>query len=170
MTYIWRRQTHTTFQTNLGGWWVDARGEGATYIRSRFRWGFYGDTPNDIDLQNAASFQITMGLVCVYGDGSETPPDPRLDGDDVYPIGRRWIYWETRSVYPTAISPEQGVVTWRDTGSTEETDTKAMVSAGTPPAGQTLNLWASWSSYGDWRAAFGNSVLWIGIANLIRFV
>jgi hypothetical protein len=167
MTTVWRRQTHTSFTTTVGSWWIDAIPAGSKYVRCRFRWGFYGDSPFEVDIQSYSTSIITMGLCTTYGNGTETPPNPRTNGNDQAPPAQRWIYWETRGVYPTAMSKEGGVITWRDTGSTEETDTKSQVLAAAPPAGDTLNLWASWALAGNWSGDAGNSSIWIGISDLV---
>lgn len=164
--YVWRRQNFTDFTTNLGSWWIDAIPAGARYVRCRFRWGFYGDTPFEVDLQSYAAIQITMGLVTTYGNGTEAVPNPVTQSNDQAPPANRWIYWETRSAYVTAMSQGGGVVTWRDTGSTEETDTKAQVKAAAPPPGESLNLWATWATSLDWSGDAGNSSIWITMSDL----
>ena len=164
--YVWRRQNFTSNTTNLGSWWIDAIGAGHTYVRCHFRWGFYGDSPFEVDMQSYADIQVTWGLVTTYGNGTETPPDPVTHSNDQDPPAQRWIYWETRSVYPTAMSQPGGVITWRDTGSSEFTDTKAMVKAASPPAGDTLNLWATWKTSFNWSGDTGNSTIWMMISDL----
>lgn len=165
--YVWRRQRFATVQTFTGGWWIDAIAAGSKYVRCHFRWGFYGDSPADVDLQSYAEQAVSFGLVTTYGNGTETPPNAVTQSNDQAPPANRWIYWETRYVVPITISAESGVATWRDTSSSEPTDTKAQVLAAAPPAGDTLNLWASWQTTFDWAADLGNSVLWVSISDLV---
>jgi hypothetical protein len=164
--YVWRRQTFASTNTLQGQWWIDAIPAGTKYVRCHFRWGFYGDSPFNVDLQTYAESMMVLGLCTTYGNGTETPPLAITQSNDQAPPTQRWIYWEGRSAYPTAMSEAGGVVTWRDTGGTEPTDTKAMVLAAAPPAGQTLNLWASWENTFNWAADAGNSVIYISISDL----
>lgn len=127
---------------------------------------FYGDTPVEFDLQQTAANIITFGLATTIGNGSETPPDPRTQSGDVAPPTQRWIYWETRAPIVTALSADAGIATWRDSGSTEPTDTKAQVLAQGLPGGDTLNLWAIWRPALGWDPA-GSFALSLGISMLV---
>ena len=140
---------------------------GQTYVRVHFRWGVYGDTTAVIDMQAVAGNLITMGLVTTIGDGTETAPNARTASGDASPPTQRWIYWETRQVQPVVISTESGVITWRDTGSTEPTDTKGQVlSTGFAP-GPTLNLWATWAAPFAWDAS-GIAQVWFAASVLYK--
>lgn len=164
--YVWRRQTQTSFSTSAGSWWIDAIPAGARYVRCHFRWGFYGDSPFETDLQEYTNTIVVMGLCTTYGNGSETPPNVLTQSNDQDPPAQRWIYWEGRGVYVTSIAEASNIVTWRDTGSSEPTDTKAQVKAAAPPAGDTLNLWAVWGLTGSWSGDVGNSSIHIAISDL----
>jgi hypothetical protein len=51
-------------------------------------------------------------------------------------------------------------VNYNSSGPGEPVQTKAMVSAKTIPAGQTLNVWFSWAAARAWDAT-GNVNLWV---------
>lgn len=167
MTFAWRRDTGTSSSLPVGSSWLHAIPAGQTYIRCRFRWGFYGDSSILTDLGAISSNIVTFGLVTTIGNGSETPPNARSGSGDVSPPTERWIYWETRAPVISAISHDAGVVAWRDAGSTEQTDTKGQVLATGLPGGDTLNLWASWASVSSWDSS-GSFNLWFGISMLTK--
>jgi hypothetical protein len=140
---------------------------GQTYIRVHFRWGVYGDTTDRIDMQAIASNLITLGLVTTIGDGTEIAPNARSAANDADPPTQRWIYWETRQMHPTVVNPDAGVITWRDTGSTEPTDTKGQVLATGFDPSLTLNLWASWAAPFAWDPS-GIAALWVAASVLYK--
>jgi hypothetical protein len=106
-----------------------------------------------------------MGLVTTYGNGTETPPDPVAAPADAAPPTLRWIWWEVRAPVVTAVDAAAGVVTWTDSGPQERVDAQAQVKAVGVPAGDTLNLWASWRGYGSWDAS-GAVAIWVGASVL----
>lgn len=167
MALDWVRSTSLSTSAEQGSTLLGKLNNGQTYVRVHFRWGFYGDTPDVISYENDAANLISLGLVTTYGDGTETPPAARLDSGDAAPPTLRWIYWETRQVVPVLISPAAGLAIWRDTGSSEPTDTKGQVLAQGVPGGQTLNLWASWQMAATWEPN-GTAQVWLGASVLYK--
>lgn len=167
MTFSWVRTTSVSDLTQQGSTLLGKLNGGQTYIRVHFRWGFYGDTP---DIRSPFDIQdniITLGLVTTIGDGTETPPAARTASNDAAPPTQRWIYWETRGLTPSVISPDAGLMIWRDVGSTEPTDTKGQVLATGLPGGDTLNLWASWQMPFAWDT-YGSARVWLGASVLYK--
>jgi len=162
---VWTRTTATSPNWQLGHVLLGRFTAGQTFLRAHFRWGVVADTSIDIDYYSVYQNIISLGLVTTVGDGTETPPDARLQSGDQAPPTQRWVYWETRSMRPNDLAPSTGSVGWVDTGSTEETSTKGQVKATGLPAGQTLNLWASWSSTFAWDPT-GSAMVWLGASVL----
>jgi hypothetical protein len=133
---------------------------GATLLRTRFGWGFYGDTSATTDLQNVSQNLQVMGLCTTYGTGGEAVPDARIDPTDQDPPTNRWIYWEARAPRLAAYNATAELAFWQDSGAQEPVDSKSMVSSKTIPEGDTLNLWASWSAASAWDDT-GNVNLWL---------
>lgn len=167
MALAWVRSTGVSDSVEQGSILLGKLSNGQTYVRVHFRWGFYGDSPDVISYFDGASNIISFGLVTTFGDGTETPPAARTDSGDAAPPTLRWIYWETRGVVPVVISPESGLAIWRDTSSSEPTDTKGQVLATGVPGGQTLNLWASWQMPFPWISN-GNAKVWLGASVLYK--
>lgn len=167
MTFAWVRTVSLSNSYQQGSTLLGRLNNGQTYIRVHFRWGMYGDTTDRIDMQQIASNLISFGLVTTFGDGTETPPGARSAPNDAAPPTRRWIYWETRQPAPVVVNPDAGVITWKDTGSSEPTDTKGQVLATGVPGGQTLNLWASWQAPFTWDPS-GIAALWLGASVLYK--
>jgi hypothetical protein len=140
---------------------------GSAIIRNRIRWGFYADTSNLVDAAFVAQNVFTFGLVTTVGNGTEIPPDPRTGAFDADPPTQRWIYWECRAPVVSSWDSSGGVVAWRDSGATEETQTKGQVLATGLPGGDTLNLWATWNSPYSWDSS-GSVTMWYGISTLLH--
>lgn len=164
--------TYNWFRTNNGGvgWhsnatWQCAIPAGSTYRRVRFSWGFAGWTPSIVDIQPMCELQAVMSLVTTIGNGSETPPNPATTPADVDPPTQRFLWYESRTAVVTAIDNDAGLITYRDSGPQEIVDTRAQVLATGIPAGDTLNLWASWGTGGTWDAS-GNMAFWLATAVL----
>jgi hypothetical protein len=132
---------------------------GATLLRVHFGWGFYGDTTTTADLQAVSQNIQVMGICTTVGDGSETPPEARVEPYDVAPPTERWVYWESRAPKLAAYSATDQLVFWQDSGAQEPADTKGMVSAKSIAEGSTLGVWASWQSANPWDPT-GNVDLW----------
>jgi hypothetical protein len=166
-TYSWRREIFVTPSTGFNYVWLNAIPGGQTYVRQHIRWGFTADTSFETDLNFTAANVITFGLVTTVGNGSEIPPDPRTAAGDADPPTQRWIYWETRGIYMSAMSGSKGVVAWRDTGSTEESQTKGQVLATGLPSGDTLNLFGVFSAPYPWPSD-GNALVWCAVSMLTK--
>lgn len=145
---------------------LDSLGAGITLRRVRFRWGFYGDTSPSADLAFAAVNLMTFGIVTTVGNGTETPPNPRTASYDADPPTQRWIYWETRAPVVTAVDSAGGIVTWKDSGSTEETSTRGQVLATGLPEGDNLNVWITTAAAYDWDPS-GSAIIWYAWSMLI---
>lgn len=167
MANVWTRGIQTNNFYNFGFTQLVALSAGQTILRMRFRWGFYADSSPLNDLAFVASNVLTLGFVTTIGNGSEFVPDARANSGDQAPPAERWLYWETRQPVVTSLGQTDGIVTWRDSGSTEETQTRAMVKAPIMGSGDTLNLWASWASPFAWDAS-GTATLFFGWEVLVR--
>lgn len=161
----WRRNTFTS--TNMGPAfnWEDAISAGDSYMRVHLRWGFHLDAPDTTDIESICSNLVTLGLVTTIGNGSETRPNARSGSGDAAPPTQRWIFWETRAPVVSAIDHAAGVMTFRDSGSTEPTDTKGQVLATGIPGGDSLNLSSVWASASAFDATI-NPVIWVSMSIL----
>lgn len=167
MAFTWQRSWGTALDIHAGNFLLASIPNGQTYTRVHFRWGVYADSPSLANYYLRASNIISAGLVTTIGDGSETPPNARSAPNDAAPPTKRWIFWETRQMIPSAVDAAAGVVTWRDSGSTEPTDTKGAVFATGVPALQTLNLWFTWAANSSWPSD-GAVSIWGGFSVLIK--
>lgn len=147
---VWTRTQEQGLTYSDGHFKLAAISPGDTLIRVHMQWGLVGTSTLETSIAGLGSNLITMGLVTTVGDGTETPPAAQSASSDANPPTERWIYWETRTPVVSAISKRADLVAWRDSGPQEAVDTKGMVSAKTVPAGQYLNLWASWQALGGW--------------------
>jgi hypothetical protein len=165
-TYSWNRGIQVLSWATIQWVELQALSAGQTLRRIRFRWGFYGDTSLMTDLNGVSSNLYTFGICTTIGDGTEVPPNPRTQSNDQAPPTQRWVYWETRAPYATAVDQAGGVVTWRDTGSTEETSTRGQVLATGLGPGQTLNVWAVMAPAFNWDPS-GSGSIWFAYSLLI---
>lgn len=165
MALTWRRTLNggSGFHYNYG--WLAAVPAGSTIRRTHFAWGFVGHTSAIIDMSLMENTGIVLGLVTTIGNGTETPPDPITDSGDVDPPTQRWIWWEFRVPVVTAIDEAANIISWRDSAPQEPTDTRAQVLATGIPAGDTLNLWASWDATSSWDAS-GDVNIWVSASVL----
>lgn len=126
---------------------------GKTLVRIHFGWGFTGSTHTTVDQLATMSNLQVMGICTTVGNGTETPPNARTQAGDQAPPAQRWLWWEARA--PVVSSYDSGAewMTWQDSGAQTPVDTKGMVSAKTIPAGDTLNVWASWEAAHTWEQA-----------------
>jgi hypothetical protein len=113
-----------------------------------------------VDFWSVADNIQIMGLCTTVGTGTETVPNARVNSQNQAPPTQRWLYWEGRAPVVSAAPDEADVVHWQATLPSEPTQTRAMVSAKTIPAGQTLNVWASWAAARAWEPS-GTVQLWI---------
>lgn len=162
----WVRGSNVANVWTGGTWLIASVPAGLTISRIRFGWGFYLDSPVLGYYQNVAFNLMIWGLVTTIGNGTETVPGPRTSPGDAAPPTQRWLWWETRQPTITSISEESGVVAWRDSGPQEPTDAKGQVLATGIPAGDTLNLWASWQG-GFGLDADVNPVIWSSASVLL---
>jgi hypothetical protein len=161
----WRRNTFVGTNLVSAFNWEDAISGGDSYLRVHFRWGFHLDSPTTLNIENVCSNIVSFGICTTVGNGSEARPNARTASADQAPPTQRWIYWETRAPVVTAIDDAAGVITYRDSGPTEETDTKGQVLATGLPGGDTLNLSTVWAA----AAAFDSSVnasIWVSTSIL----
>jgi hypothetical protein len=140
---------------------------GDSYVRCRFRWGFYADTSTSTDLAFVSQNLLTFGLVTTIGNLTEPVPNPRTQAGNQAPPAQRWLYWETRAPVITAIDAAGSLVTWQDSGSSEMTETQAQVKAPIMPSGDSLNLWASIAQPFSWDPS-GSAQIWFGWEVLVK--
>jgi hypothetical protein len=155
----WVRTVQSLLEWASGNSLITRVPQGGTLLRTHFGWGFYGDISTAADLWLTATNLMVMGLVTTVGDGTEAPPDARLQASDQDPPSQRWIYWEGRAPRIASIDDGLQLVTWQDSGAQEAVDTKSMVSAKTVPSGETLGVWASWNPAAGWDTS-GQVNLW----------
>lgn len=140
---------------------------GQTYVRVHFRWGFYGDIASIANMQATAANLNTFGIITIVGNGSETPPNPLVTPNDPAPPTQRWLYYETRAPVPRAMDNNAGVVMWTDSPTSEPTDIKAQVLATGMPAGDELDLWATWAAVAPWDST-GSAHVWLQASVLYK--
>lgn len=167
MSLAWVRTIGLSGTYEVGQTLLGRLSLGQTYVRVHFRWGVYADTIDRIDMQQVAANLITFGLVTTVGDATEIAPNARTAANDAAPPTERWIYWETRQMNPVVVNPDAGVITWRDSGSTEPTDTKGQVLFTGFAPGPTLNLWATWAAPEAWDGS-GIAQVWFGASVLYK--
>lgn len=167
MTLSWVRNVFINGDYSSGQFLLGRLSNGQTYVRTHFQWGIYGDTADTVDLQSIAGNLIIMGIVTVFGDGTETAPNPASAPDDADPPTQRWLWWETRAPVPRTMDHAAGVVTWTDSPPPRETDIKAQVLATGVPGGDQLDLWASWASHNAWDSS-GSANVWLGASVLYK--
>lgn len=162
----WIRGSNAAASWTSGTWLIASVPAGLTISRIRFGWGFYMDTPTTDDMQNQAFDLMIWGLVTTIGNGTETVPNPRTSPGDAAPPTQRWLWWEVRAPVVSSIDNNANVVAWRDSGPQEPTDARGQVLATGIPAGDTLNLWASWS--GAYNPDIDhNTVIWSSASVLL---
>lgn len=161
----WRRNTFVTASLAANFNWEDALPAGDTILRVHIRWGFSIDCPVTTDLAAISANLMSFGLATTVGNGSEARPNARTQSADQAPPTQRWIYWETRQPVITAIDNAAGVVSWRDSGATESSDTKGQVLAAGIPAGDSLNLSSCWAPTAAFDSSV-NGVIWVSLSIL----
>lgn len=167
MATQWVRALNAADSWTGGTWLLAAVPAGDTITRLRFSWGFYFDTPSLTDMQNIAFNVLSFGWVTTVGNGSEPVPPAKTSPGDAAPPLQRWLWWEVRQPVPSAIDDSAGIITWRDSGPQDRLDARGQVHASPIPAGQSLNLWASWEgNYGLETDA--NVCIWMAASCLIR--
>lgn len=155
----WVRSVMSSLAWASGNSLITRVPRGGTLLRTHFGWGFYGDTSLTADLWQTANDLMVMGLVTTVGDGTEAPPDARVEAADQDPPAQRWIYWEGRAPRVATMDATAGIVTWQDSGAQESVDSRSMVSAKEIADGDTLGVWASWAPAAGWDTS-GQANLW----------
>lgn len=158
-TQGWGRGVHVSSDWTVGFTLLAQLPPGGTYLRVHFGWGFEGTTPLTGTMLGVMQNLQVFGLCTTVGDGGGPPPDPRTHPTDVDAPSQRWLWWEARAPRVRSVDSGAELVTWTDSGPQERVDTKAMVSGATVPAGQFLNLWASWAAAYDWPVD-GQVIMW----------
>lgn len=167
MTFVWGRGTNASDIWFANIIPIAALAAGQTLVRCRFRWGFYADTQTTVDLAGVSNNIMSWGIVTTIGNGTETVPNARTNSGDASPPAQRWLYWETRAPVVSSFDQAGNVVTWRDSGATEETQTRGMVKAPNMAPGDQLNVWISYAAPFDWDTT-GSSVMWTGFETLTK--
>lgn len=152
------------------GWTLLAQiGNGQTYTRVRFSWGFAGVTADTVDIAAIMNNTLVAGIVTTIGNGTEIPPNPAVASGDAAPPTQRWLWWEIKQPIVTAVDHAAGVITWRDSGTQEIPDIRSQVLATGIPGGDALNLWFTWQStaFLDWDTS-GEAQVWVGASTLYK--
>ena len=160
----WVRTVSANLAWSSGHSLIAAVPPGSTLERVHFGWGFNGNSRSTSALSDAYQNIQVMGIVTTVGTGTEHVPNARTESGDVAPPQRRWVYWEGRP--PRVVGYDSGgdLVMWADNGAQAPVDTKGMVSAKTVPAGNSLNVWASWAAASAWEAnAYINLWYWASL-------
>lgn len=145
--------------------WEDAIPGGNSYLRVHIRWGFHLDSPVALNIESVCSNLVTFGLATTVGNGSEARPNARTQSGNQAPPTQRWIYWETRAPVVTAIDDAAGVITYKDSGTGELSQTEGEVLATGLPAGDTLNLSSCWASAATFDSSV-NATIWVSLSIL----
>lgn len=161
MSVTWVRTVQTTLSWINGTSLVAHIPSGNTLLRIRFGWGFVGTTSDTISLQSVMDNAQVFGL-CTVAPG-HTPPNARTASADVSPPLERWLWWESRVPQVSSLSATAGVVTWQDSPQSEPDDAKGQVAANVP-AGQNLDVYASWAAAFAWDSSgVGNVWYWASV-------
>jgi hypothetical protein len=167
MATQWLRALNVSAAWTGGTWLLASIPAGDTLVRLRFSWGFNIDSPALTDMQNLASNVFAFGWVTTVGNGSEPVPPAKTSPGDAAPPLQRWLHWEVRQPVVSAIDERAGVIAWRDSGPQDRMDSRGQVLASPIPAGQFLNLWASWEgNYG--LDPEDNVSIWMGVSALVK--
>lgn len=164
-TTTWARTVQSNLTWASGGYRIAQVPPGGTLLRVHFGWGFDGDTSARQDVELTANNLVAFGLVTTVGAGGGPPPDARTQSADQNPPSQRWIWWECRA--PRIQAATEWLYLWSDSARQDANDTKGMVSASSVPAGQFLNLWASWAPGYGWDVS-GRVNLWFWASALYR--
>lgn len=167
MSFVWVRGTNASSLWFADTQAIGAMSAGETLVRARFRWGFYGDTAFMTDL-NAVSNNIrSWGIVTTIGNGTETVPNARTAANNASPPAQRWVYWETRAPTISAVDVAGNYVAWRDSGSSEMTESRGQVKAPNMSPGDQMNIWVSQAAAFSWDPS-GSTTTWFGWEILIK--
>lgn len=159
--FTWARTIESTLSWSANHVLLASIPQANTLRTIRFSWGFSGYTSQTANIQNATQNIQVLGLVTTVGNGTETPPNPRTAPGNAAPPTERWLWWEPRAPQLLTYSDTADAVWYRDTPLGEPTVMQAMVSAAGIPAGDTLNVWASWAPGSSWDSS-GGALLWVG--------
>lgn len=159
MAWSWIRSVNASLSWTADYALIGSIPIGSTLRVVHFGWGFYGDTSTVADLAIVSANLQVMGICTTVGNGSETPPNPRTAPGNQDPPAERWVYWEGRAPRIAAYDSAGTLVLWADSGGQEPVESHGQVSGAGVPAGDTLNVWASWAPGADWDAS-GSATLW----------
>lgn len=167
MALSWVRTTGVVTDYEVGQTLLGRLSNGQSYVRIRFRWGFYGDSASTADMAAIAANLQVFGICTQFGDGTETATNPRTTPDNLDSPTQRWLYYEGRAPIPRAIDSGAGIAVWTDSGSTELTDVQTQVLATGVPSGEALDLWATWAAAGAWDST-GSAQVWLQASVLYK--
>lgn len=155
----WVRSVQANLSFTSGNALIANIPRGSTLVRVHFGWGFYGTTHATANPVHTANNLQVMGVCTTVGDGTEAVPNVRTQSADQSPPSGRWLWWEARAPVISSYDSGAELISWRDSGAQTPVDAKGMVSAKAIPAGDTLNLRASWAAAFAWEANESNN-LW----------
>lgn len=159
MAFTWIRSVNASLAWAAGHALIGSVPIGSTLKVVHFGWGFYGDTSTVANLQQVSANLQVMGICTTVGNGTESPPNARTAAGNQSPPAERWVYWEGRAPRIAAYDSAGSLVLWADSGGQEPVESHGQVSAAAVPAGDTLNIWASWAPGSAWDAS-GTATLW----------
>jgi len=154
----WVRTVNANLSWAAGSAKMASIPSGNTLLRVRFGWGFAGTSAATASLVNIAGNVQIFGLVTLPSTDEATVPNPRTEPYDPDPPLSRWLWWEGRAPVAHTLNATEDIVTWTDSRLQEPADGKGQV-AGNVPAGDTLDLWATWAPAAAWDAS-GTAYLW----------
>lgn len=132
---------------------------GQTLKRVHFGWGMAGYTSTVCDSMFVANSMIAFGVQTVVSTRVPPPPSPVTGALDINPPLERWLWWETRAPQEITRTEEfPGVVSWRDSGPSQELDGQGQVLANVVGP-TTLDVYLSWDTQVAWDAS-GQAAFW----------
>lgn len=159
----WTRTPYSNLSYVGGKQLLYAVPAGLSVARVDLGWGFFGHTQGAADPSAVAVNAMVLGLVTTVGNGTETVPKPVPSAINANPPTQRWIWYEMKTPRVTAaVAGVPNLLFWAEGDVMEPAATKGQVlNPGGLPAGQTVNLWASWAPMvGAWDAS-GNAEVWL---------
>lgn len=134
---------------------------GGTLIRVIFSWGFNGYTDQNASLEDTWAASMAFALVTTVGDGTEIPPSAQPPATNVASPTQRFLWWEARTPRLVNAGDTADRFVFTDSVTSHPTDAQGMVLAVNIPAGQFLNVWATWWPTNAWDPN-GQAFLWFG--------
>jgi hypothetical protein len=143
----WQRDWLTEQSWATGQWLCGAIPNGATLTRVLFGYKWIGITSNDASFQLLADDFLAVGLVTQSSAHGSTAPNALGNANNANPPLERWLHWSTVGMTPIVMGSEHpDVMVWSTDVSRETLETEGEVVANVG-AGNTLDLYLSWSPW-----------------------